>query len=113
MNPHKMMMVPLDCSLFYTAHPELLRNAFSLSFPPDLFFSSCRSKWSSGQKSHCFVSSYSAACRSKHAVLAAKSFWIAGSFSLYCVVIAEMSSTAVLFSNVLKLPHGKMNKQIN
>jgi len=29
-NPHKMMMVPLDCSLFYTRHPEVLRNAFSL-----------------------------------------------------------------------------------
>ncbi len=29
-NPHKMMMVPLDCSLFYTAHPALLRSAFSL-----------------------------------------------------------------------------------
>jgi aromatic-L-amino-acid decarboxylase len=29
-NPHKMMMVPLDCSLFYTAHPGLLRSAFSL-----------------------------------------------------------------------------------
>src|SRR5271157_47967 len=29
-NPHKMMMVPLDCSLFYTAHPTLLRSAFSL-----------------------------------------------------------------------------------
>ena len=25
-----MMMVPLDCSLFYTAHPALLRSAFSL-----------------------------------------------------------------------------------
>jgi aromatic-L-amino-acid decarboxylase len=29
-NPHKGMMVPLDCSLFYTAHPDILRNAFSL-----------------------------------------------------------------------------------
>ena len=29
-NPHKMMMVPLDCSLFYTQHPGLLRSAFSL-----------------------------------------------------------------------------------
>jgi aromatic-L-amino-acid decarboxylase len=29
-NPHKMMMVPLDCSLFYTRHPRLLRSAFSL-----------------------------------------------------------------------------------
>jgi aromatic-L-amino-acid/L-tryptophan decarboxylase len=29
-NPHKMMMVPLDCSLFYTRHPKLLRNAFAL-----------------------------------------------------------------------------------
>jgi len=24
------MMVPLDCSLFYTAHPDVLRKAFSL-----------------------------------------------------------------------------------
>jgi aromatic-L-amino-acid/L-tryptophan decarboxylase len=30
LNPHKMMMVPLDCSLLYTRHPEALRNAFSL-----------------------------------------------------------------------------------
>ncbi|MGD0546469.1 MAG: pyridoxal-dependent decarboxylase [Terracidiphilus sp.] len=29
-NPHKLMMVPLDCSLFYSAHPTLLRSAFSL-----------------------------------------------------------------------------------
>ena len=29
-NPHKMMMVPLDCSLFYTRHPHVLRSAFSL-----------------------------------------------------------------------------------
>jgi aromatic-L-amino-acid decarboxylase len=29
-NPHKMLMVPLDCSLFYTAHPEVLRAAYSL-----------------------------------------------------------------------------------
>ena len=29
-NPHKMMMVPLDCSLFYTADPAVLRSAFSL-----------------------------------------------------------------------------------
>jgi aromatic-L-amino-acid decarboxylase len=29
-NPHKMMMVPLDCSLFYTRHPGLLQSAFSL-----------------------------------------------------------------------------------
>jgi aromatic-L-amino-acid decarboxylase len=29
-NAHKMMMVPLDCSLFYTQHPEVLRSAFSL-----------------------------------------------------------------------------------
>jgi aromatic-L-amino-acid/L-tryptophan decarboxylase len=29
-NPHKGMMVPLDCSLFYSAHPDILRNAFSL-----------------------------------------------------------------------------------
>jgi len=29
-NPHKGMMVPLDCSLLYTAHPEALRAAFTL-----------------------------------------------------------------------------------
>jgi aromatic-L-amino-acid decarboxylase len=29
-NPHKTMMVPLDCSLFYTAHPDIARKAFSL-----------------------------------------------------------------------------------
>jgi len=29
-NPHKMMMVPLDCSLLYTRHPHVLRSAFSL-----------------------------------------------------------------------------------
>ena len=29
-NPHKTMLVPLDCSLFYTAHPLLLRSAFAL-----------------------------------------------------------------------------------
>jgi aromatic-L-amino-acid decarboxylase len=29
-NPHKMMMVPLGCSLFYTCHPQVLRSAFSL-----------------------------------------------------------------------------------
>ena len=29
-NPHKRMMVPLDCSLLYTAHPAVLRSAFSL-----------------------------------------------------------------------------------
>jgi aromatic-L-amino-acid decarboxylase len=29
-NPHKGMMVPLDCSLFYTAHADILRDAFSL-----------------------------------------------------------------------------------
>lgn len=29
-SPHKMMLVPLDCSLFYTAHPALLRSAFAL-----------------------------------------------------------------------------------
>ncbi len=29
-NPHKMMMVPLDCSLFYTAHPTVLHSACSL-----------------------------------------------------------------------------------
>jgi len=30
LNPHKTMMVPLDCSLFYTVHPSILKNAFSL-----------------------------------------------------------------------------------
>jgi aromatic-L-amino-acid decarboxylase len=29
-NPHKGMMVPLDCSLLYTAHPEVLKQAFAL-----------------------------------------------------------------------------------
>src|SRR6185312_11329010 len=29
-NPHKLMLVPLDCSLFYTQHPDILRNAVSL-----------------------------------------------------------------------------------
>ena len=30
-NAHKMMLVPLDCSLLYTRHPEALRTAFSLT----------------------------------------------------------------------------------
>jgi hypothetical protein len=29
-NPHKLMMVPLDCSLFYTRDPETVREAFAL-----------------------------------------------------------------------------------
>lgn len=29
-NAHKLMMVPLDCSLFYTKHPEMVRAAFAL-----------------------------------------------------------------------------------
>ena len=29
-NPHKQLMVPIDCSLLYTRHPEKLRAAFSL-----------------------------------------------------------------------------------
>ncbi|HYL77206.1 MAG TPA: pyridoxal-dependent decarboxylase [Bryobacteraceae bacterium] len=29
-NPHKLMMAPLDCSLFYTRHPEMVRAAFAL-----------------------------------------------------------------------------------
>jgi aromatic-L-amino-acid decarboxylase len=29
-NPHKVMMVPLDCSLFYTRAPEMVRAAFAL-----------------------------------------------------------------------------------
>jgi len=30
-NAHKMMLVPLDCSLLYTRHPEALRTAFALA----------------------------------------------------------------------------------
>jgi aromatic-L-amino-acid/L-tryptophan decarboxylase len=29
-NPHKWLMVPMDCSVFYTRRPEVLREAFSL-----------------------------------------------------------------------------------
>jgi aromatic-L-amino-acid decarboxylase len=29
-NPHKWLLVPLDCSVFYTRRPEILRRAFSL-----------------------------------------------------------------------------------
>jgi aromatic-L-amino-acid decarboxylase len=29
-NPHKWLMTPVDCSVFYTARPEVLREAFSL-----------------------------------------------------------------------------------
>ncbi len=29
-NPHKWLMTPMDCSVFYTARPEVLRAAFSL-----------------------------------------------------------------------------------
>jgi aromatic-L-amino-acid decarboxylase len=29
-NPHKWMLTPMDCSLFYTRRPEILRRAFSL-----------------------------------------------------------------------------------
>ncbi|HUI58454.1 MAG TPA: pyridoxal-dependent decarboxylase [Bryobacteraceae bacterium] len=29
-NPHKWLLVPMDCSLFYTARPDVLRRAFSL-----------------------------------------------------------------------------------
>jgi len=29
-NPHKWMMTPVDCSVFYTRHPDVLRRAFSL-----------------------------------------------------------------------------------
>jgi aromatic-L-amino-acid decarboxylase len=29
-NPHKWLMVPMDCSVFYTSRPEVLRRAFSL-----------------------------------------------------------------------------------
>jgi len=30
MNPHKWLHVPMDCSIFYTSRPEVLRRAFSL-----------------------------------------------------------------------------------
>ncbi len=30
LNPHKWMFVPMDLSAFYTRHPEILKNAFSL-----------------------------------------------------------------------------------
>ena len=30
MNPHKWLLVPMDCSVFYTRRPEVLRRAFSL-----------------------------------------------------------------------------------
>jgi len=29
-NPHKWLLVPIDCSLFYTSRPDILRRAFSL-----------------------------------------------------------------------------------
>ena len=29
-NPHKWLLTPVDCSVFYTRHPEVLRRAFSL-----------------------------------------------------------------------------------
>ncbi|SPE42687.1 conserved hypothetical protein [Candidatus Sulfopaludibacter sp. SbA3] len=29
-NPHKWMLTPVDCSVFYTRHPDVLRRAFSL-----------------------------------------------------------------------------------
>ena len=29
-NPHKWLMVPMDCSVFYTSRPEVLRRAFSV-----------------------------------------------------------------------------------
>jgi aromatic-L-amino-acid decarboxylase len=29
-NPHKWLMTPVDCSVFYTKHPDVLRRAFSL-----------------------------------------------------------------------------------
>jgi aromatic-L-amino-acid decarboxylase len=39
-NPHKWLLTPMDCSLFYTRRPEVLRRAFSLvpaylETPPD------------------------------------------------------------------------------
>lgn len=30
-NPHKWLLTPMDCSAFYTRHPEVLRRAFSLA----------------------------------------------------------------------------------
>jgi aromatic-L-amino-acid/L-tryptophan decarboxylase len=30
-NPHKWLMTPMDCSIFYTSRPDVLRRAFSLS----------------------------------------------------------------------------------
>ncbi|HWD00331.1 MAG TPA: pyridoxal-dependent decarboxylase [Candidatus Sulfopaludibacter sp.] len=29
-NPHKWLLTPVDCSVFYTSHPDVLRRAFSL-----------------------------------------------------------------------------------
>ena len=29
-NPHKWLFTPVDCSAFYTRHPEVLKRAFSL-----------------------------------------------------------------------------------
>jgi aromatic-L-amino-acid decarboxylase len=29
-NPHKWLLTPVDCSVFYTSHPDVLRKAFSL-----------------------------------------------------------------------------------
>jgi len=33
-NPHKWMFTPIDCSVLYTRHPDVLRNAFSLAETP-------------------------------------------------------------------------------
>jgi aromatic-L-amino-acid decarboxylase len=33
-NPHKWMFTPIDCSVLYTRHPEVLRSAFSLAETP-------------------------------------------------------------------------------
>src|SRR5438067_5523404 len=33
-NPHKWLFTPIDCSVLYTRHPEILRNAFSLAETP-------------------------------------------------------------------------------
>ena len=30
-NPHKWMFTPIDCSVFYTSHPEVLRRALALT----------------------------------------------------------------------------------
>lgn len=36
-NPHKWLLTPMDCSVFYTSRPEVLKRAFSLA--PDILYS--------------------------------------------------------------------------